>query len=473
MLLASDFGLFLGRFHPLLVHLPIGMLILAAVLKWRHAKAPSEGLERAIAYSFLGGAVSAIAAAFFGWLLANGGGYNEDAIFWHKWTGIGLAVVASILWWFHRPNKSLDKKVSWGLSIGMLALLSIAGHLGGNITHGEGYLLAYAPDFLKGNDALAEENASDLPLRPDSVMVYTHLVEPILEENCWRCHNENKTKGKLLMTTPEALAEGGSHGPIYISGKAWESEMLRRMTLPNSSEKRMPPEGDPLSFQEIKLIEWWINSGANFDNSITSQEVSEDMKSLLMDEYGLDTKPKAFVELIKVDPLDAAFIASLEENGFKVSALAESNNLLSVSVKQGVELSAENIASLEQAKSHITWLNLAKMNISDEMLAPIAKLENLSRLRLEKNPITDEGVKSLAGLNNLESLNLYATEVSDASLEDLGRLINLKNLYLWQSKVSREAAMKFGEEHPQMEVNIGFELASAKTDAEETAQAGE
>ncbi|MDW3648535.1 MAG: c-type cytochrome domain-containing protein [Bacteroidia bacterium] len=470
MLLASDFGLFLGRFHPLIVHFPIGILLLAVFLKWRNSKSPSEGLSRAISYSFFWGAISAIFAAFFGWQLADGGGYNDDAIFWHRWTGVGLAVLASVLWWFHRPDKSLDKKILTGMSAAMVILLTVAGHLGGNITHGEGYLLAYAPAFLKGGDVAEEENNRNLPLRPDSVMVYQHLVEPILEENCFSCHNESKTKGKLLMTTPETLAEGGSHGPIYIAGKSWESEMLRRVTLPNSSEKRMPPEGDPLTFQEIKVIEWWINNGAKFDNSITSQEVSEDMKSLLMAEYSLDTKPRPFVELIKVEPLDDAIIAEIENNGFKVSALAETNNLLSVSPKSGVELSPENIASLEKAQKHITWLNLAKMNISDEMLAAIGKLENLSRLRLEKNPITDEGVKALSGLKNLESLNLYATEVTDAGLEPIAALSSLKNLYLWQSKVSKEAALKFRADHPKVEVNIGFELASADSGDEEDSQ---
>lgn len=343
----------------------------------------------------------------------------------------------------------------------MGGLLVVAGHLGGNITHGEGYLLAYAPDFLKGGDAAEEENARDLPMRPDSVFAYQHLVEPILEDNCFSCHNETKTKGKLIMSDPESLAAGGSHGPIYTAGKSWESEMMRRLTLPNSSEKRMPPEGDPLSFQEIKVIEWWINSGANVEASITSMEVSDEIKSLLMEEYGLDTKPRPFVELIKVDPIDAGVIAELEQNGFRVNTLAETNNLLSVSAKAGAEITAENIASLVKAEKHITWLNLAKLKLTDNMLSGIGKLSNLSRLRLEQNPITDAGIKELSGLKNLESLNLYATEVSDAGLSSIEGLNNLKNLYLWQSKVTREAADKFIESHPGIEVNMGFEFAEA------------
>lgn len=467
MLLASDFGLFIGRFHPLVVHFPIGILLLALFLKWRQYKSPSEELSRAISYSFFIGALSSVFAAFFGWQLAEGGGYNDDAIFWHRWTGVGLAVVAIVLWWFHRPNKNLDKRIVQGMSVLMGGLIFIAGHLGGNITHGEGYLLAYAPDFLKGSDAAEAEKGRELPMRPDSVFAYQHLVEPILDEHCYSCHNETKTKGKLIMTDIEALQAGGSHGPIYVAGKSWESEMMRRLTLPNTSEKRMPPEGDPLSFQEIKVIEWWINSGADVEASITSVETSEEIKSLFMEEYGLDTKPRPFVELIKVDPIDASIIAELEQNGFRVNTLAETNNLLSVSAKAGAEITAENIAALAKAEKHITWLNLSKLGLKDNMLETIGKLENLSRLRLEQNPITDEGLKALSELKNLESLNLYATEVSDAGLASIQGLNNLKNLYLWQSQVSKEAADKFIESHPGIEVNMGFEFAEAKPVAAE------
>jgi len=462
MILASDFGLFIGRFHPLIVHFPIGILLLALFLKWRQSKSPSEQLGRAISYSFFLGALSAVVAAFLGWKLAGGGGYNDDAIFWHRWTGVGVAVVAVVLWWFHRPDKHLDKRINLGLSVAMAVLLTVAGHLGGNITHGEGYLLAYAPDFLKGSDAAEENEGRELPMRPDSVFAFQHLIEPILDENCYSCHNETKTKGKLIMTDTESLLAGGSHGPIIVSGKSWESEMMRRLTLPNNSEKRMPPEGDPLSFQEIKLIEWWINSGADINASITSMEISDEIKNLFMTQYGLDTKPRPFVELIKVEPIDEKIVAELEQNGFRVSTLAETNNLLSVSAKSGAEIKTENIESLVKANKHITWLNLAKLELTDAMLASIGKLSNLSRLRLEQNPISDEGLKALGGLKNLESLNLYATQVSDAGLESLKGLNNLKNLYLWQSQVTKEGADKFKESHPGLDINMGVELAEAQ-----------
>ncbi|MEM6772553.1 MAG: hypothetical protein AAF597_18390, partial [Bacteroidota bacterium] len=130
-LLLSDFGLFIGRFHPLLVHLPIGFLLLAALLEWW----PGDKARTAIRVSWVVGAISAVAAAFCGWLLAgeSGGG---DTLFWHKWLGISVAVLAIAGVFLTRKGGKMAK----GFGLLIVGLLSLAGHQGGNLTHGEDYL---------------------------------------------------------------------------------------------------------------------------------------------------------------------------------------------------------------------------------------------------------------------------------------------------------------------------------------------
>ena len=92
-------------------------------------------------------------------------------------------------------------------------------------------------------------------------LLYTHFIQPILKEKCLSCHNPNKKKGGFNLNSLDSLLAGGENGDVVVSGKPLKSEMLRRITLNPSSSKYMPPSGTPMSYNEIKLLEYWIRSG--------------------------------------------------------------------------------------------------------------------------------------------------------------------------------------------------------------------
>ena len=78
---------FLGRFHPLIVHLPIGILMMAAILQLIAIKSTKfkNLLDPAISITLFWGGLSSIGAVSIGWLLSLQGGYDTDTLFWHKW----------------------------------------------------------------------------------------------------------------------------------------------------------------------------------------------------------------------------------------------------------------------------------------------------------------------------------------------------------------------------------------------------
>ena len=43
-------------------------------------------------------------------------------------------------------------------------------------------------------------------------------IQPILEQNCLRCHNEDDAKGGLRMDTYEAIMEGGDTADALVPG---------------------------------------------------------------------------------------------------------------------------------------------------------------------------------------------------------------------------------------------------------------
>ena len=87
-------------------------------------------------------------------------------------------------------------------------------------------------------------------------------VRAILEGKCLECHNPDKTKGKLLMTTREALLKGGESGHALIGVAADQSELVKRLTLPKDHEDLMPPKGGPLPAAEIDVLRRWVAEGA-------------------------------------------------------------------------------------------------------------------------------------------------------------------------------------------------------------------
>lgn len=436
----SDFVIFLGRFHPLIVHLPIGFIILAAIMEGLSyfRKSKYDGLNKAISISIFCGAVGAVLSAVIGFLLSKQGGYNTDTLFWHQWLGIVVALISFLGW----AKKSGRLKMSFLSSklilLILIVLISITGHLGGNLTHGSDYLTAYAPGFIK--KALGEESTQvtfEIPHNPDSVEVFTHLVKPVLDAKCVSCHGESKANGNLLLSTQEGIEKGGDVGHTLVVGKPFESELFLRSTLPQSSKKFMPPKGDPLTFSELKLIEWWISAGASFDTPLSKYEIPEDLKQLLLRDFEIDTNPKPYFDTIEVAALSEETITEIAQAGWMVSFLANGHKMLDASFR-GKTLSGNQFDALLKAKEQITWLDLSGNPVEDDMLKAIGELTNLTRLNLSNSKITDAGVAHLKNLIHLEVLNLYGTQITDDSIKTLEGLSGLKRIYLWQTNVTSE-----------------------------------
>jgi uncharacterized membrane protein len=232
MPLLTDLLSTLGRLHPLLVHLPIGALFVLAFLELL-ARHPRSRHANASASWILAFTVPALlAAAACGWLLADDGGYGEDLLRWHRWTGLGATVAGvatGLACW-------LDLKKLYRLALaGALALTIGAGHFGGTLTHGSDYLTGR---WLTPSDA--PEAAGVEPPR-----AFAAEVKPILDRYCVGCHGPEKVKGELRLDSWAALLKGGENGPAVAAGAADGSELLKRVRSPLDADGHMPPEGKP------------------------------------------------------------------------------------------------------------------------------------------------------------------------------------------------------------------------------------
>jgi cytochrome c/WD40 domain-containing protein len=95
---------------------------------------------------------------------------------------------------------------------------------------------------------------------PASQAVAFEQVQAILRDNCEHCHNEEKAKGGLLMSSYEAILAGGEHGSALIPGESASSRLMQM--IEGKSTPRMPYKEDPLARSEIEVIRRWIDDGA-------------------------------------------------------------------------------------------------------------------------------------------------------------------------------------------------------------------
>jgi MYXO-CTERM domain-containing protein len=265
--------LFLGRFHPLLVHLPIGIWVLVAtaeaatfVPRWRPRIDPALGLALPLLLA------STVTAYALGHFLGKAGGFPRGALTIHRrlelfaTLGTGLCL---LLWAYQTRRGTGGARWAYrgllGLSIG---LLSIGAHFGGTLTRGETYLAKYAPGFLKpflGGGEPHQPEAKETPAAPSAEpLLHADVVQPLLRKYCVECHGPDKQKGKLRLDSLAELAKGGENGPVVKAGSSKDSSLVQRMLLPESDDDHMPPEGEPApTADEIAVISFWIDRGAN------------------------------------------------------------------------------------------------------------------------------------------------------------------------------------------------------------------
>ncbi|MCC6356121.1 MAG: hypothetical protein IT577_19710 [Verrucomicrobiae bacterium] len=441
----------IGRLHPLLVHVPIGILLLLAILELATRGPRREGAAFARRVTLVVGAAGAVFASVFGWVLSLGGGYEGRLVLWHQNAGFGTAVAAVILLVLDRWRSTVPYRVGLALAC---AVMAFASHLGGSLTHGEDYLTEHLPPSLKrllGSGSVASSPGD----------VYAAAVAPILGARCVDCHREGKSKGKLRMDAVGGLFAGGSEGPAIAPGNSADSLIIQRITMPEGEEGRMPPEGrEGPTAAEIAVLRWWIDAGAPTNQPISELNPPAEVARAIAARPGAPKAgptPAAATPPMSAVDAEAAAKRLSEELGIIVLPLARGEPWLEANASlAGTNFGDAQLVRLAQIGPNLKRLDLAGTAITDAGLAGAAAFPNLESLHVPRTRVTDGGLKHIGALARLESLNLYGTAVTDAGLEAISSLPGLKRVYLWQTKVGGEAARRLGERLPAASSAAGY-----------------
>lgn len=449
----SDFVLFLGRFHPLVVHLPIGFLFFAFMLELLGRKKKYKALTSAVPLALLSGFVSAVLACVLGYMLSLSGDYDEGMLDSHFWFGVATTILVFVAWLIRVEKIKLPKKQSLKAHISTITLivilLSVTGHYGGNLTHGSDYLTKYMPFNNKEEKILVPVE------KLEDAVVFDYLVAPILDAKCTSCHNESKKKGGLALVDSLSIMKGGKGGEALIAGKSLESEIVKRVLLNPHHDDFMPPEGKtPLTEDEVEILKYWIdNAHGGFSNKVGSVETPENISGIASIMLGL-SRDSNKAELPSVAKVDASVLKEVSSEGFRVSELVFESNIYAVVLpsKTVIELNTNQLNKklqvLAKMKDNILWLNLEDNQVNDNHLKTIGEFSNLQKLKLSKNPITDAGVSQISN-SKIETLNLYGTDITKGCLGSLVKMSDLKNVFVWQTSILEEHVVAIQREESE------------------------
>jgi len=430
----ADWLQFLGRFHPSLVHLPIGMLVLLPLLEVAGTRRTS--LRDAAGFVLHLILATAAVTVVFGIFLAYGSGVMGTTVNRHMWGGIVL-MIELFLCVTVRPawiSGQSPRAYPAVLTVSLLTLTWTA-HQGGSLTHGSGYLTRYAPGPLKRLFPSAS-GASDAAYVGSA---YTRYIHPIFDAKCVACHGENKETGGLRLDFYDLLMQGGKDGAVIAPQNPDRSILLQRVTLSPSDRHFMPAEGrTPLTAEEIATLRAWILAGA----SPTATSVS-----------GI-TRTAKNADL----PLQPVGDYSYLINDIRQMQVSDGAKLVPVSAKasDGLILRTINVASkfddaqlvrFQRFAPFIVEAELGRTAVTDASLETLSKFTNLRALHLEGTAITGRTLAKLSSLSQLIYLNLSGTKVTSDSLAPLKGMSRLQHIYVFDTPaepVFRTTAVQSG-----------------------------
>jgi uncharacterized membrane protein len=431
-----------GRMHPLLLHLPIGALVIALVLVFFRNDFKSESFTKITDLIFAIAALSAALSALMGFILSKEGGYDEASLNYHLIAGISVSILTWILLLINTERKWLFNSL---IAVSFMAIV-VAGHFGATLTHGENFVTA---PLMKSEQTVT--------VITDSTSLYRAAIEPIFKSKCMSCHNEQKKKGNLLMTSVESILAGGKHGPIWKAGDSENSTIIQRIHLPEDHEDHMPPAGKtPLTEKEKQLLIRWIVQGANVTTAWTKFAKSDTLMLLAKEFISPPKQPEA-EPTYSFSSASQETIKKLNTPYRTVTPLAAKSPALSVEFFLGNSFKSDLLRELEPIKDQIVNLTLSGMPIVDSDGKLISEFVNIEKLNLNKTKVTGAVLTSLKDLKKLKSLSIAGTATDVASLQAISGLPHLKEVFLWNTQVTQEQIASLQSKHSAIYWNFGYQ----------------
>lgn len=406
-----------GRMHPLLLHFPLVLVLLAVIwettisFKWFN----TTGAYIIGDTILLLAALTSVTTALMGFFLSREPGYDATEIALHKWSGVGLALFTLLWYLFRVPLRQQRWRVAT-VSLFSLLVLLVAGHEGGIITHGENFLTA---------PIASDDEIEMVPF--EKAKLFDHVIQPILVEKCLGCHNPSKAKGELILDNITSILKGGKSGALWDSTAADLGLLLQRVHLPLDNKKHMPPKAKPqLTPEETAILYYWIKAGADTSTKLADLPETDSLRILTAGKFN-NSGP----ELYTFAPADAALIDKLNSHYRLVAPVAANSPALDVTFFGANQYNNAALKELQPIAPQMVSLHLDNMPVTDADIPIITGFSNLRQLHLSGSKITDAALSAIKTLPQLKQLSLSGTAVTYTGLKNLAGAPALRKVYCW------------------------------------------
>jgi uncharacterized membrane protein len=431
-----------GRIHPLFLHFPIVLLILTFVVVFFKNLIPIEktAIEKITRLLLYSNAVFSGITVVLGLLLSQEDGYvGSNVLLYHKWTGVSLSFFATVLLSVGYVNWN-EGILKGGLVVSVV-VLTVASHFGATLTHGENFVMA----------PLVTKNSNTIDL--NEARIYSDLVQPVLKEKCFRCHNPDKAKGELVMTDSASLRKGGKTGKLFLAGDSGKSLIIERLLLSIDHKHRMPPKGKPqLSEDEIAMISSWIKLGGSFTSKLSDFPANDKIHELAANLYSGNQK-----EIYEFPAADEALLKKLNNSYRVITTVAFDSPALDVSFFNRSVFNGKSLEALTPIKAQIVRLNLSGMRLREGDIKLIASFENLRQINLNYTNVTDENMAMFKILKKLDILMLTGTNVSSRGLAGVLSGSKPKHIYAWNTALNTKQGDSLMLKFPGVKIETGFQ----------------
>jgi len=433
-----------GRLHPLILHFPIVILLLAMLMeffRFRPGFADEKLYQLFTTYLLVLGAILSSLTVIMGLFLSREPGYEGGTLQWHKWFGVSVAFVGYGIYLWRNTSVYTATIAKTGAIVTVICL-TLAGHFGADLTHGEDFILA--PILQKEDRKVPIEQA----------LVYRDVIAPIFETKCQSCHNADKMKGGLMLTTANAILKGGKTGKLFVAGQPGISLLLQRVHLPEDEKKHMPPVGKPqLTDQDKMLLYLWIKNNPDFKKKVIELPITDSLRMLAATRL----KPvESTEEVYDFSAADDKDIKKLNNNYRVIYALANASPALAVNIYNKSTYSVKVLDELEPIKKQIVILDLNKMPVKDGDLKTIGRFENLRQLNLNFSDINGGGLKELASLKHLKTLSLAGTKLNSNTIGQIMAIKSLTELAIWDTGLKPADMQQLQAAHKKIRLLSGY-----------------